>query len=129
MGGCTGKFVEKKFTLDKNILPAKYFHKMLYHQTTTNQTKINELKIMLCYNYNYELMRPSKGIINLANLRTMVIYLSKLNLLQMQKVQFNWFHAQQPCTTLTRLICTAVFSALLICHHRISASNCSKYCN
>ena len=42
---------------------------MLYHQTTTNQTKINELKIIPCY--NYELMRPTKGIINLANLRTM----------------------------------------------------------
>ena len=53
MGGCTGKFVEKKFTLDKNILPAKYFHKMLYHQTTTNQTKINELKITLCYLHIY----------------------------------------------------------------------------
>ena len=55
-------------------------------------------------------MRPSKGIINLANLRTMVIYLRKLNLMQMQKVQSNWFHAQEPCTTLTRLICIAVFS-------------------
>ena len=46
---------------------------MLYHQTTTNKTKINELKIVLCY--NYELMRPSKGIINLAHLRTMFGYL------------------------------------------------------
>ena len=46
---------------------------MLYHQTTTKQRKINELKIVLCY--NYELMRPSKGIINLANLRTMFGYL------------------------------------------------------
>ena len=48
---------------------------MLYHQTTTNQTKINELKIILCY--KCELMRPSKGIINLANLRTMFRYLFK----------------------------------------------------
>ena len=39
---------------------------MLYHQTTTNQAKINELKIILCH--KYELMRQSKGIINLANL-------------------------------------------------------------
>ena len=46
-GESTGKFVEKKLTLDKNLLSAKYFHKMLYHQTTTNQTKINELKITL----------------------------------------------------------------------------------
>ena len=67
--GNTGKFVEKKLTLDKNLLSAKYFHKMLYHQTTTNQTKINELKITLCY--KCELMRPSKDVISLANLRTM----------------------------------------------------------
>ena len=46
---------------------------MLYHQTTTNQTKINELKIILCY--KYELMRLSKSIINLANLGTMFGYL------------------------------------------------------
>ena len=72
-GEGTGKFVEKKLTLDKNLFSAKYFHKMLYHQTTTNQTKINELKIILCY--KCELMRPSKGIINLANLRTMFGYL------------------------------------------------------
>ena len=31
---------------------------MLYHQTTTNQTKINELKTIPCY--KYELMKPSK---------------------------------------------------------------------
>ena len=43
--GGTGKFVEKKLTLDKNLLSAKYFHKILYHQITTNQTKTNELKI------------------------------------------------------------------------------------
>ena len=46
-GGGTGKFVDKKLTSDKNIFSAKYFHKMLYHQTTTNQTKINELNIIL----------------------------------------------------------------------------------
>ena len=34
---------------------------MLYHQTTTNQTKINELKTIPCY--KYELMKTSKGII------------------------------------------------------------------
>ena len=33
----------------------------------------NELKIV--FSYNYELMRPSKDIINLANLRTMFGYL------------------------------------------------------
>ena len=72
-GGGTGKFVDKRLTLDKNLFLAKYFHKMLYHQTTTNQTKINELKIILCY--KCELMRPSKGITNLAVLRTMFGYL------------------------------------------------------
>ena len=42
---------------------------MLYHETNKTQTKINELKIMLCY--KCELIRPSKSIINLAVLRTM----------------------------------------------------------
>ena len=68
-GGGTGKFAEKSLTLDKNLLSAKYFPNMFYHQTTTNQTKISELKIKC------ELMRPSTGIINLANLRTMFGYL------------------------------------------------------
>ena len=72
-GGGTGKFVDKKLTLDKNLFSAKYFYKMIFHQTTTSQTKKNELIIVLCY--NYELMRPSKGIINLVNLRTMFGYL------------------------------------------------------
>ena len=66
----TGRFVE--LTLDKNLLSAKYFHKMLYHQTTTNQTKKNELKTIPCY--KYELMRPSKGIVNLSNLKIMFIW-------------------------------------------------------
>ena len=39
--GGIGKFVEKRLTLDKNLLSAKYFHKMLYHQATTNQAKMN----------------------------------------------------------------------------------------
>ena len=123
-GGGTGKSVEKKLTFDKNLLLAKYFNKMLYHQTTTNQTKINELKIILSYKYG--LMRPSKGIINLANLRTMFGYLieeikftanaetsmqvSPCTTANMQKVQCKCLHAQQPCKNLTHLICTAVFS-------------------
>ena len=41
MGGGKGKFVEKSLTLDKNLLLAKYFHKMLYHQAITNQAKMN----------------------------------------------------------------------------------------
>ena len=66
---------------------------MLYHQTTTNQTKMNELKIILCY--KCELVRPSKSIINLANLGSMAIYLRKLNSMQMQKVQCKCLHAQK----------------------------------
>ena len=71
-GGGTGEFVDKKLTFYNNLFSAKHFHKMLYHQTTTNQTKINELKVILCY--KYELMRQSKGIIYLTNLRTMFSY-------------------------------------------------------
>ena len=124
-GGGTGKSVEKKLTFDKNLLLVKNFHKMLYHQTTTNQTKKNELKIILSYKYG--LMRPSKGIINLDNLRTMFGYLfeeikftanakssmqvSPCTTANMQKVQCKCLHAQQPCKNLTHLICTAVFSA------------------
>ena len=44
---------------------------MLYHQFTTNQIKINELETIPCY--KYELMRPSKRIINLANHKVMFI--------------------------------------------------------
>ena len=46
---------------------------MFYHQTTINETKINELKTIACY--KYELMRPSKRIVNLANLKVMFIWL------------------------------------------------------
>ena len=70
--GYTGKFVNKKLTLQK-LFSAKYFHKILYHQTTANQTKINELKFILCY--KYDLIRQSKGIITLGNLRIMFGYL------------------------------------------------------
>ena len=42
---------------------------MLYHHTTTNQTIIKELKIIPCY--KFELIRRSKGIINLGNLKIM----------------------------------------------------------
>ena len=71
--GDTGKFVNKKL----NLFSAKYFHKILYHQTTTNQTKINELKIILCY--KYDLIRQSKGNINLGDLRIMFGYLFEKN--------------------------------------------------
>ena len=46
---------------------------MLYHQTTINQTQINELKTIP--SYKYELMGPSKGIVILANLKVMFIWL------------------------------------------------------
>ena len=125
----TGKFVNKNLTFDKNLFSAKYFHKMLYHQTTTNQTKINELKIILCY--KCELMRPSKGITNLAVLRTMFGYL-------FEEIEFtaNAKSSMQvsPCTTVmqkfhTSYMHSSFFCHLLICHHSINASNCSKYCN
>ena len=91
---------------------------MLYHQTTTNQIKLNELKIIL--SYKCELMRPSKGIINLANLKTMFGYL-------FEEIEFttNAKSSMQvsPCTT-AKQICH-----LLICHRSTNASNCSKYCN
>ena len=126
--GGTGKFVEKKSTLDKNLLWAKYFHKMLYHQITTNQTKINELKITL--SYKCELMRPSKDIINLANLRTMFGYLFKES-----EFTANAKSSMQmsPCTTAmqkyhTFYMHSSFFCHLLICHHSINARNCSKYC-
>ena len=109
-GGVTGKFFQKKLTLDKNFLSAKYFHKVFYHQITKNQGKINELKITLCY--KCELMRPTKDIINLANLRTMFGYLFKES-----EFTANAKNSMQvsPCTTamqkFTHLRCTAVFSA------------------
>ena len=128
-GGDTGKFVEKKLTLDKNLLSAKYFHKVLYHQTTTNQTKINELRITLCC--KCELTRPSKGIINLAKLKTIFSYLFKES-----EFTANAKSSMQvsPCTTAmqkfhTSYMHSSFFCHLLICHHSINASNCSKYCN
>ena len=45
---------------------------MHYHQATTNQTEVKELKILTCY--NYELARPSNGIVSLANLKVMYIW-------------------------------------------------------
>ena len=111
------------------FLLAKYFHKMLHHQTTTNQTKINELKIILCY--NCELMRPSKGMIHLANLRTMFRYL-------FEEIEFtaNAKSSMQvsPCTTTMRKFHTcymhsSLFCHILICHYSINVSNCWKYSN
>ena len=114
-----GKFVDRKLSLDKNLFSAKYFHKILYHQTTTNQTKINELKITLCY--KCELMRPSKGIINLASLRTMFDYLFK-------EIEFT-ANAKSSMQSTTAYMHSIFYCHLLICHHNINASNCSKYCN
>ena len=110
-GRGTGKFVEKKLTLDKNLLSAKYFHKILYHQTTTNQTKINELKITLCY--KCELMRPSKDIINLANLRTMFGYLFKES-----EFTANAKNSMQvsPCTTAMQKFHTSYMHSSFFCH-------------
>ena len=88
---------------------------MLYHHTAANQIKINELKIILCY--KCELMRPRRGIINLAiSELCLAIHLRKLNLLKMQKVQCKCIHAQEPCKKFTHLICTAVFSTSFFYH-------------
>ena len=106
----TGKFVEEKLTFDKNLFSAKYFQKLIYHQTTTKQTKTNELKIILCY--KSELIRQSKGIINLAHLRTMFGYLYEENEFTANaESSVQGLHAQQPCKNFTHLICTVVFSA------------------
>ena len=102
---------------------------MLYHQTTKIQTKINELKITLCY--KYELIKPSKDIINQANLRIMFGYLFKES-----EFTANARSSMQvsPCTTAMQKFHTfymhiSILCHLLICHHSINASNCSKYCN
>ena len=128
IGEGTAKFVEKKLTWDKSLFSAKYFHKMLYHQTTTSQKKINELKIIL--SYKCELMQ-SKGIINLAVLRTMFAYLfGEIKFTANAKSSME----VSPCTTAMQKFCTSYmhsssFCNLLICYHSINVSNCSKYCN
>ena len=102
---------------------------MLYHQTTTNQIELNELKIILCC--KFELMRPSKDIINLANLKIMFGYL-------FEEIEFTTNAKSSiqvsPCTTAkqkfhTSYMHSSFFCQLLICHHSINASNCSKCCN
>ena len=76
-------------------------------------------------------MRSSKGIINLANLRTMFGYL-------FEEIEYivNAKSSVQvsPCTTAMQKVHTSYkhssfFCNLLIYHHCIKASNCSKYCN
>ena len=102
---------------------------MLYHQTTTNQTKMNDLEIIP--RYKCELMRPSKGIIKLAILITMFGYL-------FEEIEFaaNAKSSMQvsSCTTAMQKLHTSYmhrsfFCDFLICHHSINTSNCSKYCN
>ena len=77
------------------------------------------------------MMRPSKGIINLANLRTMFRYLFKESVFAA-----NAKSSMQvsPCITAmqkfpTSYMHSSFFCHLLIYHHSINASNCSKYCN
>ena len=76
-------------------------------------------------------MRQIKGIINLANLRTMFGYLFKES-----EFTANARSSMQvsPCTTAMQKFRTfymhsGILCHLLICHHSINASNCSKYCN
>ena len=73
-------------------------------------------------------MRPSKGIINLASLKTMFDYLFKEI-----KLTANAKSSMQSTTAMqkfhTSYMYSSFFCHLLICHHSINASNCSKYCN
>ena len=68
--------VKKSELRKKNLSSAKHLHKILYHQATTNPKKIKELKTMPCYKYN--LMRPSIGTINLANLKIMFSWRNRI---------------------------------------------------
>ena len=103
--------------------------KTLYHQTYYKPNKKNDLKNILCY--KYELMRPSKGIVNLVNLKIMCGCL-------FGKIKFTTNARSSmkvsPCTTVMQkfyIPCmhSSFFYNLLICHHNINASSCSKYCN
>ena len=101
---------------------------MHYHQATTNQTKMNKLEIIPCY--KYELMRPGKVMVNLANLKIMFGRL-------FEEIEFTANSKSSikvsPYTTAMQKIQTYIhgsfFCPVLICHHSINASNCSNYCN
>ena len=76
-------------------------------------------------------MRPSIGIIKLANLRTIFGYL-------VEEIEFpanpkSSMQVSQCTTTMKKFHTYYMFSSffchLSICHHSINASNCSKYCN
>ena len=76
-------------------------------------------------------MRPSRDIINLANLRPMFGYLFKGS-----EFTANAKSSKQvsPCTTAiqkfhTSYMHSSFFCHLLICPHSTNASNFSKYCN
>ena len=126
-GGGTEKFVEKKLTLNKNLLSAIYFHNSQNALSSNyrNQTKINELKITRCY--ECELMKPSKGIINLANLRTMFGYLLIYSKCKKFNASISMHNSHAKISHI--LYAQQFFLPPLICHHSINASNCSKYCN
>ena len=75
-------------------------------------------------------MRPSKGFINLANLRFMFGYL-------FEEIEFtaNAKNSMQvfSCTTAmqkfhTSYMNSSFFCHLLMCHRSTNTSNCSKYC-
>ena len=126
-GGGQGKSVKKR--QDRNLLSAKYFRKMLYHQTVTEQTKINELKTIRCY--KHELMRPSKGIINFANLKVMFIWLffEEIELTANAKSLMQVF----PCTAAMQKFHASYMNISVLCHFFDMSSqhisNRSKYFN
>ena len=95
---------------------------MHYHQATTNQTEVKELRIITCY--KYELVRPSNGIVSLANLKVMYIwsFICRIRIYRKCSIQVC------PCTAeMQKLEASYVHSSffyhLLICHHRMNASN------
>ena len=61
-----GKSIKNRQTLDENLLQS--FHRILYHQTTINSTKIKEVEPVPCY--KYKLMRSAKGIASLQKIFT-----------------------------------------------------------
>ena len=85
---------------------------MLYHQTVTEQTKINELRTIPCY--KHELMRPSKSIINLANLKIMFIWLffEEMEFTANAKSLMQVF----PCTTAMQKFYASYMHISVLCH-------------
>ena len=102
---------------------------MHYHQTATNQTRVNELKIISCY--KYELTGSRKGISKLVNLKIMFDWLleeSKFTADTKSSMQVTRCTAAMQNLN-TSYMHSSFFCRLLTCHHCRNASDCSKNCN